>query len=122
MAFTLKLSHFEGPLDMLLFLIGKAKIDIKDIFVSEITDQYIQSVNEATDLDMDDASAFIAMAATLIEIKSRTLLPKEKVETDEEDPEALLIRQLQEYQRIKQIAEDMKGFEKAAAQLYSKLP
>ncbi|MBO2517333.1 MAG: hypothetical protein CW338_08700, partial [Clostridiales bacterium] len=92
---------------MLLFLIGKAKIDIKDIFVSEITDQYVQSVKNAPDLDMDDASAFIAMAATLIEIKSRTLLPKEKDATDEEDPETVLIRQLQEYQRIKQIAEDM---------------
>lgn len=122
MAFTLRLSQFEGPLDMLLFLIGKAKIDIKDIFVSEITDQYVQSVKNAPDLDMDDASAFINMAATLIEIKSRTLLPKEKELTDEEDPETLLIRQLQEYQRIKQIAEDMKGFEKAAALLYNKLP
>ncbi len=121
MAFTLKLSQFEGPLDMLLFLIGKAKIDIKDIFVSEITDQYVQSVNNAPDLDMDDASAFITMAATLIEIKSRSLLPKPEIE-DPEDPEQLLIRQLQEYQRIKQIAEDMKGFEKAAALLYNKLP
>lgn len=121
MAFTLKLSQFEGPLDMLLFLIGKAKIDIKDIFVSEITDQYVQSVNNAPDLDMDDASAFITMAATLIEIKSRSLLPKPEIE-DPEDPEQLLIRQLQEYQRIKQIAEDMKGFEKAAALLYKKLP
>ncbi len=122
MAFTLRLSQFEGPLDMLLYLIGKAKIDIKDIFVSEITDQYIQSIQNAPDLDMNDASAFINMAATLIEIKSRTLLPKEKEEIDEEDPEAVLIRQLQEYQRIKQIAEDMKGFEKTAALLYSKLP
>lgn len=121
MAFTLKLSQFEGPLDMLLFLIGKAKIDIKDIFVSEITDQYVQSVNNAPDLDMDDASAFISMAATLIEIKSRSLLPKPEIE-DPEDPEQLLIRQLQEYQRIKQIAEDMKGFEKSAALLYNKLP
>lgn len=121
MAFTLKLSQFEGPLDMLLFLIGKAKIDIRDIFVSEITDQYVQSVKNAPDLDMDDASAFIDMAATLVEIKSRTLLPKPE-EEDPEDPEALLIRQLQEYQRIKEIAENMKDFEKAAALLYNKLP
>lgn len=121
MAFTLRLSQFEGPMDMLLYLIGKAKIDIKDIFVSEITDQYIQSVREAPDLDMDDASAFINMAATLVEIKSRSLLPKPK-EEDPEDPEVILIRQLEEYARIKQIAEDMKGFEKAAALLYSKLP
>lgn len=122
MAITLKLSQFEGPLDMLLFLIGKAKINIRDIFVSEVTDQYIRSVQDAPDLDMDDASAFIAMAATLLEIKSRSLLPKPKDETEEEDPEAALIRQLEEYQRFKQITQDMQGFEKAAALMYQKLP
>ena len=118
---TLHLSQFEGPLDMLLFLIGKAKINIREIFVSEVTDQYIQSVKSAPDLDMDDASAFISMAATLLEIKSCSLLPKPKTE-EEEDPEAALIRQLEEYQRFKQIAQDMQGFEKAAAQMYEKLP
>ena len=66
MPLTLHLSRFDGPLDMLLFLIGKAKINIQDIFVSQVTDQYIQSVRNAPDLDMDDASAFIAMAATLL--------------------------------------------------------
>lgn len=122
MALTLHLSQFDGPLDMLLFLIGKAKIDIKDIFVSQVTDQYIQSVQNAPDLDMDDASAFIAMAATLLEIKSRALLPRQEEVTDEEDPEAALIRQLEEYQKFKQIAQDMQGFEKAAALMYQKLP
>ena len=121
MALTLHLKDFDGPLDMLLFLIGKAKIDIKDIFVSQVTDQYIQSVQNAPDLDMDDASAFISMAATLLEIKSRALLPKPKAE-EEEDPEQALIRQLEEYQRFKQIAQDMQGFEKAAAHMYEKLP
>ena len=121
MPLTLHLSQFDGPLDMLLFLIGKAKIDIKDIFVSEVTDQYIQSVQTAPDLDMDDASAFISMAATLLEIKSRALLPKPPKE-DEEDPEQALIRQLEEYQRFKEIAQNMQGFEKAAAQMFEKLP
>ena len=121
MALTLHLSQFDGPLDMLLFLIGKAKINIRDIFVSEVTDQYIQSVQSAPDLDMDDASAFIAMAATLLEIKSRALLPKPP-EPEEEDPEEALIRQLEEYQKFKQIAQDMQGFEKAAALMYQKLP
>lgn len=121
MALTLHLKDFDGPLDMLLYLIGKAKINIRDIFVSEVTDQYIQSVQNAPDLDMDDASAFISMAATLLEIKSRALLPKPKPE-DEEDPEEALIRQLEEYQRFKQIAQDMQGFEKAAARMYEKLP
>ena len=122
MALTLHLSQFDGPLDMLLFLIGKAKIDIRDIFVSEVTDQYIQSVQNAPDLDMDDASAFIAMAATLLEIKSRSLLPKPKLEEGEEDPEQALIRQLEEYQRFKEIAQNMQGFEKAAALMFEKLP
>ena len=107
---------------MLLFLIGKAKIDIKDIFVSQVTDQYIQSVQNAPDLDMDDASAFINMAATLLEIKSRSLLPKPKLEEGEEDPEQALIRQLEEYQRFKEIAQNMQGFEKAAALMFEKLP
>ena len=122
MPLTLHLGQFEGPLDMLLFLIGKAKIDIKDIFVSQVTDQYIQSVQNAPDLDMDDASAFISMAATLLEIKSRSLLPKPKLEEGEEDPEQALIRQLEEYQRFKEIAQNMQGFEKAAALMFEKLP
>ena len=122
MPLTLHLSQFEGPLDLLLFLIGKAKIDIQDVFVSQVTDQYIQSVQNAPDLDMDDASAFISMAATLIEIKSRSLLPKPKSEEEEEDPAQALIRQLEEYQRFKEIAQNMQGFEKAAALMYQKLP
>ncbi|NLC32397.1 MAG: segregation/condensation protein A [Clostridiales bacterium] len=122
MAITLKLKDFNGPLDMLLFMIGKAKIDIKDIFVSQITDQYIQSVREAEELDMDEASSFIQMAATLLEIKSRSLLPKPPPPQDEEDPQTVLIRQLEEYARFKQIAADMQGFEKAAALMYPKLP
>ena len=103
MALTLHLSQFDGPLDMLLFLIGKAKIDIKDIFVSEVTDQYIQSVQSAPDLDMDDASAFISMAATLLEIKSRALLPKPPKE-EEEDPEP---EEDDEYQLTQEDRDDM---------------
>ena len=71
---------------------------------------------------MDDASAFINMAATLLEIKSRALLPKPKLEEGEEDPEQALIRQLEEYQRFKEIAQNMQGFEKAAALMFEKLP
>lgn len=124
MAFSLHLSQFDGPLDMLLFLIGKAKVDIKDVFVSEVTQQYIDFVRGAPDLDMDDASGFLQMAATLLEIKSRALLPREprEGEDEEEDPEALLIRQLEEYQTLKALAKDMQGFERAAAEMYQKLP
>ena len=124
MAFSLHLSQFDGPLDMLLFLVGKAKVDIKDIFVSEVTQQYIDFIKNAPDLDMDDASGFLQMAATLVEIKSRALLPREKREgeEDEEDPEAALIRQLEEYQTLKSLAGDMQQFERAAAEMYQKLP
>ena len=121
MAVTLHLSQFDGPLDMLLFLIGKAKIDIKEIFVSEITDQYITAVQEADNLDMDEASAFIQMAATLLEIKSRALLPKQEPPA-EDDPEQMLIRQLEEYAAFKKIALEMQSFEKTAAKMYEKLP
>jgi segregation and condensation protein A len=121
MALKLQLQDFSGPLDLLLYMVGKAKIDIKDIFVSQITDQYIRFVQDAQQLDMDDASAFIQMAATLLEIKSRSMLPKPPP-PEEEDPQTLLIRQLEEYAIFKQIAYDMQGFEKAAALVYEKLP
>jgi len=116
------LKQFDGPLDLLLYLISKAKVDIREIFVSEITEQYIASVKDAVDLDMDDASEFIAMAATLLEIKSRSLLPKPPAAEEEEDPEALLIRRLEEYKRFKETAQNLQDFEKAAAAMYEKLP
>lgn len=116
------LKQFDGPLDLLLHLISKAKVDIRDIFVSEITEQYIASVSQAEDIDMDDASEFLAMAATLLEIKSRALLPRPPKDEDEEDPEQALIRQLEEYKRFKETAENLQAFEKAAAAMYGKLP
>ena len=122
MALTLHLKDFEGPLDLLLFLIGKAKVDIRDIFVSDVTDQYIRSVRDADDLDMEDASAFIDMAATLVEIKSRSLLPKPPAPEDEEDPEQALIRQLEEYQRCRKASEELHALEEAAAKMFAKLP
>ena len=78
MAVSFHLKQFDGPLDLLLQLVGKAKIDLKDIFVSEITEQYIEIVRNAVDFDMDEASEFISMAATLVEIKSRHLLRRRK--------------------------------------------
>ena len=122
MAMTFQLKDFDGPLDLLLFLISKEKIDIKDIFISQITDQYIESVRSAVDLDMDDATDFLVMAATLLEIKSRAMLPKPPKVEEGEDPEQALIRQLEEYKRFRETADAMKQFEKAAAQLFTKLP
>ena len=116
-----KLKDFDGPLDLLLTLIGKAQIDIKDIFISEITDQYLEIVHQSKDLNMDEASDFLLMAATLIEIKSRHLLPRPPVTEEENDPEAELIRRLEEYKRFKETANDMKSFEDAARLLFTKL-
>ena len=99
MAVYISLRQFEGPLDLLLHLITKAKIDIKDIFVSEITEQYLDSMRGLDELDMDTASEFLTMAATLLEIKSRALLPRPPAEPEdgEETPEQALIRRLEEY-------------------------
>lgn len=116
-----RLKDFDGPLDLLLTLIGKAKIDIRDIFVSEITDQYLEIVRNAPDLNMDESSDFLVMAATLLEIKSRAMLPKPP-QTEEEDPETELIRRLEEYKQFKETAESMKDFEEAAKHVFTKLP
>ena len=117
-----KLKDFDGPLDLLLTLIGKAQIDIKDIFVSEITDQYLEIVRNAPDLNMDEASDFLVMAATLLEIKSRNMLPRIVENPEEEDPETELIRRLEEYKRFKETAGSMKEFEDAARHVFTKLP
>ncbi len=122
MSQVILLKDFEGPLDLLLHLIGKAKIDIRDIFVSEITQQYVQTIRSATDINMDEASEFLTIAATLVELKSRTLLPKPKIEEDEEDTQEAFIRRLEEYKQFKETAQHMKAFEKAAALMYIKLP
>ena len=121
--FQFKLKDFDGPLDLLLTLIGKAQIDIREIFVSDITDQYLQVVRNAPDLDMDEASDFLVMAATLVEIKSRAMLPRPpEPEEGEEDPETELIRRLEEYRRYRESAESLREFEEAARHVFTKLP
>ena len=118
-----QVKDFDGPLDLLLQMIHKEQIDIRDIFVSRITDQYIAYVHQMDFLDMDDATDFLVMAATLLEIKSRSMLPRPPVLSDGEvDPEEELIRRLEEYQRFRETADTMKSFEKTAANLFSRLP
>ena len=83
-----RLKDFDGPLDLLLTLVHKAQIDIREIFVHEITEQYLDIVRKAPDLNMEEASDFLVMAATLIEIKSRAMLPRPPVAQEgEEDPD-----------------------------------
>jgi segregation and condensation protein A len=122
MAYVVQLKDFEGPLDLLLHLIGRAKVRIEDIFVSEITEQYLASVQDVSGLDMDTASEFLQMAATLMEIKSRALLPKQKASEEEEDPKEVLLRRLEEYRRIKEAGKALRLHEEEAAETVSRLP
>ena len=117
--FTLK--NFEGPLELLLYLIKKAKIDIKDIFISEITEQYLSFV-ELNSAEMDDISEFLSMAATLLFIKSRRLLPELQLEGDEneEDIEQKLISSLEEYSKIKSAGEKMLKYIENAPQTFTR--
>lgn len=107
-AYTVKLEAFEGPLDLLLHLIKKHEVDLYEIRVSQVTDQYLAYLREAQELNLDIAGEFLVMAATLIYLKSRALLPpEERDEFDEEeplDPEAQLIQQLIEHERFQKVA------------------
>lgn len=108
-----KLDQFEGPLDLLYHLIKIAKINIRDIFISQITEQYLEMMKDIDKVDMDKAADFTLMAATLLEIKSKQLLPKPEVveDTGEEDPEEKLYRQLEEYKLFKEASEKLKEHE-----------
>jgi len=101
------LEAFEGPLDLLLYLIRRQNLDILDIPIAEITDQYMEYVELMKDLRLELASEYLIMAAILAEIKSRMLLPRPTPQEDEEDPRAELVRRLQEYERFKQAALDL---------------
>ena len=101
------LEAFEGPLDLLLYLIRRQNLDILDIPLAEITRQYMRYIELMQDLQLELAGEYLVMAATLAEIKSRMLLPRPKIDADgvEEDPRAELVRRLQEYERFKRAAE-----------------
>ena len=102
------LEAFEGPLDLLLYLIRRQNIDILDIPIAEITQQYVQYIEMMTELQLELAGEYLVMAAMLAEIKSRMLLPRPQVEDEEEeDPRAELVRRLQEYERYKKAAQDI---------------
>ena len=102
------LEAFEGPLDLLLYLIKRQNLDILEINVAQITEQYMQYVNMMSAMQFELASEYLLMAAMLAEIKSRMLLPRSaEALDDEEDPRAQLIRRLQEYERFKQAAESI---------------
>ncbi len=124
MSYVVSLKQFDGPLDLLLTLISRAKVDICDIFVSEITEQYLSSMQSVDELDMDSASEFLQTASMLIEIKSRALLPKPPApeNPNEETPEQALIRQLTEYKAFKEASEHLKQLEEHSRLILSRLP
>ncbi len=102
------LEAFEGPLDLLLYLIRRQNIDILNIPIAEITKQYVQYIELMTELQLELAGEYLLMAAMLAEIKSRMLLPRPQTEVEEEaDPRAELVRRLQEYERFKKAADDL---------------
>ena len=107
------LEAFEGPLDLLLYLIRRQNIDILDIPIAEVSLQYVKYIELMQDLQFELAGEYLVMAATLAEIKSRMLLPRSRdEEQEEEDPRADLVRRLQEYERFKQAAEDIDRLER----------
>ncbi|MDO5389497.1 MAG: segregation/condensation protein A [Eubacteriales bacterium] len=109
MAISVKLPVFEGPLDLLLHLIDKNKIDIYDIPIVEITDQYMEYIRQMQEEDLDVMSEFMVMAATLLDIKCKMLLPKEvNEEGEEEDPRAELVQQLLEYKMYKNLSYELR--------------
>ena len=122
MELTVKLQVFEGPLDLLLHLLEKNKVNIYDIPIVEITNQYMEYIAEMKRNDLNVMSEFLVMAATLIDIKSRMLLPKkESEEEEEEDPRAELVQQLLEYKMYKCMAYELRDRQMDAEQVFKTL-
>ena len=119
-----RLRKFEGPLDLLFHLIEKNDIDIYDIPISEITDQYMDYLEKMSSLDMEVASEFLLMAATLVHIKSRMLLPDKRISDDqaEADPREELVVKLLEYRRCKMLAEDLRDRYRDYSQCMYRVP
>lgn len=127
MQYNVKLHSFEGPLDLLLHLIQKNDLDLYDIPVKEITEQYMAYIHTMQVLQLDVASEYLIMASTLLHMKSQLLLPIEENEwdedlliDDEEDPREDLMHKLIEYKKYKEVAGDLKGRELARSELFSK--
>ncbi|WP_019154361.1 segregation/condensation protein A [Robertmurraya massiliosenegalensis] len=127
--YNVKIDAFEGPLDLLLHLINRLEIDIYDIPVSEITEQYLFYIHTMKELQLDVASEYLVMAATLLAIKSKMLLPKheETLEDEfefefEEDPRDELVERLIEYRKYKEAASDLKNLELERGLMFTKPP
>lgn len=123
MNYKIRLDVFEGPLDLLLYLIKKNDMDITDIPIARVTEQYMQYIEMMKMLDLDVVGDFLVMAATLMQIKSRMLLPPDPSEVVEEelDPRDELVRRLMEYKKFKEIAEELKSKEILRGNFFSRM-
>lgn len=121
MSYKIKLEIFEGPLDLLLYLVKRDHLNIYDIPVSQITEQYLQYIELMRLLDLNIAGEFLVMAATLLQIKSKMLLPaEEKPEEEQSDPRQDLVQQLLEYQRFKEVAETLRQMEQKRQDVFKR--
>lgn len=119
--YAIKIQNFEGPLDLLCHLIDKNKMNINDIKLTEIADQYIEYINKMEEMNLEVTSEFLIMASTLIYLKSKSLLPKESVD-DEEISEEELLRRIIEYKKYKEITKSLKEMYNENAVRFYKLP
>ena len=124
MSCKLKLDVFEGPLDLLLYLIKKDEINIYDIPIAQVTEQYLEYIEMMSLLNLDAIGEFLVMAATLMQIKSKMLLPPDPSEEkpDEPDPREDLVRRLLEYQQFKEIADNLEGKATVRQDLFPRVP
>lgn len=123
MNYNFRIDQFEGPLDLLLHLIKESKIDICDIKIVDICEEYLNYIKHMEELNLDIASEYLVMASELMEIKSKSLLPRCMDESiEEEDPRENLINRLIEYQKYKDMTASFKELEEARKEFYTKLP
>lgn len=120
MSYKIKLPLFEGPLDLLLYLVKKEHMNIYDIPIARVTEQYMQYIELMQSLDLSLAGDFLVMAATLMQIKSKMLLPanEEQAQEPEEDPRADLVKQLLEYERFKEVAQELRQRETSQQEIF----
>jgi segregation and condensation protein A len=121
MSYKIKLEIFEGPLDLLLYLVKKDHLNVYDIPIAQVTEQYLSYLELMRLLDLNIAGEFLVMAATLIQIKSKMLLPQDPQEVareEQEDPRLELARRLEEYQRFKEIAQGLRQMEESRQQVF----
>ena len=120
--YEITIDNFSGPLDLLLHLIKQSKMDIMNIKLEVIIDEYLDYINKMSEMNLDVASSYLVMASELLEIKSKMLLPKEEEDEEEEDPKERLINRLILYQQYKEQIDSFKELENERSTYYTKIP